>query len=149
MNAHDREKLPKGTQLNPDALIASLKWDANGLVAAIAQQHDTGEVLMLAWMNETALRETLATGRACYWSRSRQKLWRKGEESGMVQHVKEIRIDCDGDAVLLLVDQTGPACHTGRKSCFYTRLWPEPPTILTDPDIDPDTLYDAKNTDKS
>ena len=141
MTPKERERAPAGTQLDAEALIASLKWNEDGLVAAIAQQHDSGEVLMLAWMNEAALRETLKTGRACYWSRSRQALWRKGEVSGQVQHVREIRIDCDGDALLLLVDQTGPACHTGRRSCFYTRLWPEPARILTDPQIDPDTLY--------
>ncbi len=141
MSYRDREPLPAGTRLDAEELIRELKWNDDGLVAAIAQQHDTGEVLMLAWMNETALRETLATGRVCYWSRSRQKLWRKGEASGMVQQLKEIRIDCDGDALLLRVDQTGPACHTGRTSCFYTRLWPEPAQISTDPIIDPAELY--------
>ncbi len=141
MSYKDRETLPVGTHLDTEQLITELKWNSDGLVAAIAQQHDSREVLMLAWMNETALRETLTTGRVCYWSRSRGKLWRKGEASGMVQYLKELRIDCDGDALLLLVDQTGPACHTGRKSCFYTRLWPEPATILTEPDIDPATLY--------
>jgi phosphoribosyl-AMP cyclohydrolase len=94
-------------------------WDGRGLVPAVAQQHDTGEVLMLAWMNEAALRETLATGRVCYWSRSRRALWRKGETSGHVQRLVEARLDCDGDAILLLVDQTGPACHTGERSCFF------------------------------
>lgn len=95
------------------------RFDANGLIAAIAQEAGTGEVLMLAWMNADALRETIATGRATYWSRSRSRLWTKGETSGHVQHVEEIRIDCDQDAILLKVRQTGPACHTGRKSCFY------------------------------
>ena len=99
--------------------VAALKFDSNGLVAAIAQQHDTGEVLMMAWMNEAAVRETLATGQVCYWSRSRQSLWRKGESSGQTQRLVELRIDCDGDALLLQVDQTGVACHTGRRSCFY------------------------------
>ncbi len=141
MSYKARESAAQGTQLDPKTLIEELKWDQNGLVAAIAQQHDTLEVLMLAWMNRTALEETLTTGRVCYWSRSRGKLWRKGELSGQVQHLKEIRIDCDGDALLLLVDQTGPACHTGRKSCFYTRLFPAPATILTAPLIDPKTLY--------
>ena len=101
------------------AVLAALRFDRDGLVAAVAQQHDTGEVLMLAWMNRDAVTETLATGRACYWSRSRRALWRKGETSGHGQRLVELRVDCDGDAVLLLVDQTGAACHTGQRSCFY------------------------------
>jgi len=101
------------------AVLAALKFDSQGLVAAVAQQHDTGEVLMLAWMNREAVAETLATGRVCYWSRSRQALWRKGETSGHVQQLKDLRVDCDGDAVLLQVEQTGPACHTGEHSCFF------------------------------
>ena len=101
------------------AVLAALNFDANGLVAAVTQQHDTGEVLMLAWMNRDAVLETLATGRVCYWSRSRQALWRKGESSGHVQRLIELRVDCDGDAVLLRVDQTGAACHTGQRSCFF------------------------------
>lgn len=95
------------------------KFDANGLIAAIAQDADTGDVLMLAWMNAEALEQTLATERAVYFSRSRNQLWRKGDTSGNEQHVEEVRIDCDQDAVLLKVRQTGGACHTGRKSCFY------------------------------
>jgi phosphoribosyl-AMP cyclohydrolase len=95
------------------------KFDAHGLVAAIAQDADTGEVLMLAWMNAEALQQTLATSRAVYWSRSRGELWRKGDTSGHEQHVLEVRLDCDQDAVLLKVRQTGGACHTGRRSCFY------------------------------
>lgn len=95
------------------------KFDADGLIAAIAQDADTGDVLMLAWMNADALRETIDTGRAVYWSRSRQALWRKGDTSGHEQHIVEIRVDCDQDAVLLKVRQTGAACHTGRRSCFY------------------------------
>jgi phosphoribosyl-AMP cyclohydrolase len=102
-----------------DAVLAALSFDRDGLVAAVAQQHDTGEVLMLAWMNREAVRETLETGRICYWSRSRRGLWRKGETSGHVQHLVEMRVDCDGDAILLRVDQTGPACHTGEHSCFF------------------------------
>jgi len=94
------------------------RFDANGLVAVVAQQWDTGEVLMLAWMDAEALRRTQETGRATYWSRSRQEYWVKGETSGNAQHVREIRLDCDGDAILLLVDQEGVACHTGRRSCF-------------------------------
>jgi phosphoribosyl-AMP cyclohydrolase len=102
-----------------DAVLAALKFNADGLIAAVAQQHDSGEVLMLAWMNRDSVRETLATGRVCYWSRSRKTLWRKGESSGHVQRLVELRVDCDGDAVLLLIDQTGPACHTGERSCFF------------------------------
>ncbi|SMF07788.1 phosphoribosyl-AMP cyclohydrolase [Tistlia consotensis] len=102
-----------------DDLLAEVRFDARGLVPAIAQQHDSGEVLMMAWMNADSIRETLATGRVCYWSRSRQAFWRKGESSGHVQRLVELRLDCDGDTLLLLVDQTGPACHTDRRSCFY------------------------------
>ena len=97
----------------------ALRFGADGLIPAVAQQHDTGDVLMVAWMNRSALEETLATGRVCYWSRSRQALWRKGESSGQVQRLVELRIDCDGDTLLLQVDQQGVACHTGRRSCFY------------------------------
>ena len=95
------------------------KFDASGLVAAIAQDAETGEVLMLAWMNAEALGRTLETGRATYWSRSRGEIWVKGETSGHIQEVVEVRVDCDQDAVLLKVRQTGGACHTGRESCFY------------------------------
>ncbi len=100
------------------------KFNADGLIAAIAQDADTSDVLMLAWMNEAALRATIDTGRATYWSRSRQALWIKGETSGNTQGVVEIRVDCDQDAVLLKVRQTGGACHTGRASCFYRKLDP-------------------------
>jgi len=102
--------------------LAEIRFGPDGLVPAVAQQHDTGEILMLAWMNRDAVRTTLAEGRACYWSRSRNRLWRKGETSGQVQWLRELRLDCDGDAVLLLVEQTGVACHTGRRSCFYRAL---------------------------
>jgi phosphoribosyl-AMP cyclohydrolase len=105
-----------------DELLDRIRFDERGLAPAIAQQHDTGEVLMLAWMNREAAAETLATGRVCYWSRSRGKLWRKGESSGQVQRLVELRLDCDGDALLVLVDQAGVACHTGRRSCFFTAL---------------------------
>jgi len=103
-------------------LLESIAFDANGLVAAIAQRHETGEVLMLAWMNADAVRETLETGRVTYWSRSRQALWRKGETSGHVQTLRNIRIDCDGDALLLGVDQIGAACHTNRPNCFFREV---------------------------
>ncbi len=101
------------------------KFNADGLIAAIAQDAETHEVLMLAWMNSEALQATIDTGRATYWSRSRQKLWVKGETSGHMQDVQEIRIDCDQDAVLLKVTQSGGACHTGRKSCFYRIVDPD------------------------
>lgn len=100
----------------------SLTYDANGLIPAITQDHVTGEVLMLAWMNAEAVRKTLETGRATYWSRSRKSLWVKGETSGHVQRLVELRIDCDRDALLMRVEQTGPACHTMRKTCFYTAI---------------------------
>ncbi|TRW96261.1 phosphoribosyl-AMP cyclohydrolase [Paracoccus sp. M683] len=96
----------------------SLKYDANGLIPAIAQSPE-GEVLMMAWMNAESLRRTLETGRVTYWSRSRQDFWAKGESSGHVQRLMELRVDCDRDTLLLIVDQTGPACHTNRRSCFY------------------------------
>jgi phosphoribosyl-AMP cyclohydrolase len=101
---------------------ASLNYDARGLVPAIAQEEGTGEVLMMAWMNETALRATLETGRVTYWSRSRQALWIKGETSGHVQELVDLRVDCDRDCLLVIVRQTGPACHTNRKSCFFTAV---------------------------
>ncbi|HEX2360485.1 MAG TPA: phosphoribosyl-AMP cyclohydrolase [Jiangellaceae bacterium] len=106
------------------ALSARLKRDLDGLVATVVQQHDTGEVLMLGWMNDEALHRTLTTGRATYWSRSRQQLWVKGETSGHRQWVREVRLDCDGDAVLLKVAQEGPACHTGTRTCFDGGLLP-------------------------
>ena len=107
--------------LDPD-IAARLKRASDGLVPAIVQQHDTGEVLMLAWMDDEALRRTLTTGRATYWSRSRAEYWTKGETSGNRQWVREVRVDCDGDALLLLVDQEGAACHTGARSCFHRTL---------------------------
>jgi phosphoribosyl-AMP cyclohydrolase len=105
------------SSLDP-AVAARLKRDPAGLVAAVVQQHDTGEVLMVGWMDDEALHRTLTSGRATYWSRSRQAYWVKGETSGHVQYVKSVALDCDGDAVLVKVDQVGPACHTGERSCF-------------------------------
>ena len=102
--------------------IASLKFDDRGLIPAIAQQGDTGEVLMMAWMNAASIRETLDTGRVVYWSRSRQSFWRKGDTSGHHQNLIELRFDCDRDCLLLIVDQVGAACHTYRRSCFYTKV---------------------------
>ena len=101
---------------------ATLRYDDSGLIPAIAQDAATGEVLMMAWMNAEAVAETLATGRVTYWSRSRGQLWRKGETSGHVQQLVELRVDCDRDCLLLRVEQTGPACHTNRRSCFYTAV---------------------------
>jgi phosphoribosyl-AMP cyclohydrolase len=100
------------------AIAARLKRNADGLVAAIAQQYDTGEVLMMGWMDDEALRRTLATGRCTYWSRSRRTYWTKGETSGHLQHVRSVALDCDGDTVLVRVDQVGAACHTGDRTCF-------------------------------
>ncbi len=105
------------TSLDP-AVAARLKRDEHGLFPAVAQQWDSGEVLMVGWMDDEALRRTLTTGRVTYWSRSRKSYWRKGDTSGHVQHVREVRLDCDGDTVLVKVDQTGPACHTGSRTCF-------------------------------
>ena len=114
-------------------VISSLAFNDVGLVPAVAQQHDTGEVLMLAWMNAESIRESLESGRVCYWSRSRQSLWRKGETSGHVQRLVELRFDCDRDALLLLVDQTGPACHTNRRSCFYHALRDDAVAEISEP----------------
>jgi phosphoribosyl-AMP cyclohydrolase len=105
-----------------DTFVAAIKFDAQGLVPAIAQQHDTGEVLMMAWMDRAAVVETLGTGRVCYWSRSRKGPWRKGDTSGHIQTLIDLRVDCDGDTLLALVDQKGAACHTGRHNCFFRAL---------------------------
>lgn len=101
------------------SFIDSLKFNEAGLIPAIAQQHDTGEVLMMAWMNADSIRETLEQGRVCYWSRSRNAFWRKGDTSGHTQKLIEMRYDCDADTLLVLVDQTGAACHTGERNCFF------------------------------
>ncbi|MFV0492989.1 MAG: phosphoribosyl-AMP cyclohydrolase [Pseudorhodobacter sp.] len=111
----------------------SLKFDDRGLIPAIAQDHATGEVLMLAWMNAESIERTLKTGQVTYWSRSRAAFWAKGETSGNVQRLVEMRLDCDRDCLLLQVDQTGPACHTGRRSCFYTVLRDGEEVITADP----------------
>ncbi len=105
------------TSLDP-AIAARLKRDAAGLVVAVAQQHDTGEVLMVGWMDDEALHRTLTTGRVTYWSRSRREYWVKGDTSGNRQHVKSVALDCDGDTLLVKVDQVGAACHTGDRTCF-------------------------------
>ena len=125
-----------------DEALAAIKFDRDGLAPAIAQQHDTGEILMVAWMNREAVRTTLVERRACYWSRSRGTLWRKGETSGQLQLLCQMRLDCDGDTVLLLVDQTGVARHTGRRNRSFLALGAEGGwTIIADPQIDPKTLY--------
>jgi len=118
--------------------LDKIKWDEHGLVPAIAQDHASGKVLMMAWMNREALALTVSEQRAIYWSRSRGKLWRKGEESGHVQHLKDIRLDCDNDVILLQVEQIGGiACHTGHERCFYQRLqqqqWQDVEPVKKDP----------------
>ena len=122
-------------------LVAGLAFDGDGLIPAIAQQHDTGEVLMLAWMNRHAIEETLATGRICYWSRSRRSLWRKGETSGQIQTLVELRVDCDRDCLLLLVYQKGVACHTGRRNCFFTAIRDGRAETIAAVTVDPAKLY--------
>ena len=126
------------------ATLAEIAFDSNGLVPAIAQQHDTGEVLMLAWMSREAVAETLRTGRVCYWSRSRARLWRKGESSGQIQALVELRLDCDADAVLVLVEQTGVACHTGRRSCFFRAVRDGEIETIAEVEVDPAALYGGK-----
>jgi phosphoribosyl-AMP cyclohydrolase len=125
------------------AVLDALTFDEAGLIPAIAQQHDTGEVLMVAWMNRDAILETLRTGQVVYWSRSRQALWRKGETSGQTQALKDFRIDCDGDTLLLLVDQKGVACHTGRRNCFYRAVRDGRLETIAEVEIDPAKLYHA------
>ena len=128
----------------PPAWVAEVAFDDQGLIPAIAQDATTGQILMVAWMNAESLAETAQTGRAVFWSRSRKRLWRKGEESGHVQQVREIRLDCDADVILLKVEQVGGiACHTGRASCFYRRLdtvdgasaWTIVDPVLKDPEL--------------
>ncbi len=128
--------------MNIDDMLDAIRWDDDGLVPAIAQDADSGEVLMLAWMNREALRLTLEQQRAVYWSRSRQKLWFKGEESGHVQELRELRIDCDADVVLMKVIQKGGiACHTGRRRCFY-RVWRDGEWVTDEPVVkNPDEIY--------
>jgi phosphoribosyl-AMP cyclohydrolase len=126
-------------------VLGALAYDAEGLIPVIAQRHDTAEVIMFAWMNRAALEETLATGRVCYYSRSKQRLWRKGEESGNVQHLVNLRIDCDGDVLLLSVQQTGPACHTGSRSCFYLQVDGDRVVVTAAPVRHPDEMYRAKD----
>ena len=126
------------------AALGAITFNTDGLVAAIAQQHDTGEVLMMAWMNADSVAETLRTGRVCYWSRSRKALWRKGETSGQMQVLKQMLVDCDGDTVLLRVHQDGVACHTGRRNCFFNAVTPDGIVENAPVLIDPDALYGSK-----
>lgn len=126
------------------ALIAAIRFDDRGLVPAIAQDAATGEVLMLAWMDRAAVAETLATGRVCYFSRRRGRLWRKGETSGQTQALVDLRLDCDGDALLVRVRQHGVACHTGRRSCFFTAIRDGALAAILAPEADPDRLYGGR-----
>jgi phosphoribosyl-AMP cyclohydrolase len=127
------------------SIFDKLTFNSRGLVAAIAQQHDTKEVLMMAWMSREAIEETLATGQVTYYSRSRKSLWRKGESSGQVQRLLDMRLDCDGDAILLLVDQTGVACHTGRANCFYRAQRGDELVEISKPTVNPRELYGHKH----
>ena len=128
------ESADKGTRIELDTLLSEIKFNADGLVPAIVQSANSREVLMLAWMNLESLKETLATGQVCYFSRSRQKLWRKGETSGHTQSLVSLSIDCDGDTLLLEVDQTGPACHTNRPNCFYFKVEGERVVVTSHPE---------------
>jgi len=129
--------------------LDEIKWDDRGLIPAIAQDHETGEILMVAWMNRESIELSIKEQRAIYWSRSRQKLWRKGEESGNVQRLHQLRLDCDADVLLLEVEQIGGvACHTGRRSCFYRKLDVASGEWVIDADVikDPEVLYGNKGT---
>ena len=128
---------------NLSDVLNQLKFNEAGLIPAIAQQYDSKEMLMMAWMNKASLEETLRTGHVCYWSRSRQAFWRKGESSGQIQTLKELRFDCDLDSILLLVDQQGPACHTGRRHCFFYKVEVNQVLVDSEPLIDPKQLYPA------
>ncbi len=125
-------------------LASLLNFNNDGLIPAIAQQHDTGEILMMAWMNQDAIDETLATGQVCYWSRSRSALWRKGESSGQVQKLVNFRLDCDGDTILLKVKQTGVACHTGRHNCFFYEVNDGKVDVISDVLVSPEDMYGKK-----
>lgn len=140
------ERAPAGSRRPLAEVLDGLAWNADGLVPAIAQDVLSGTVLMLAWMNRAALEATITSGQATYWSRSRGRLWRKGETSGHTQQVRAVRFDCDGDTVLLEIEQTGPACHTGRRDCFYLSVESLGTTdtdviVGRDPIVDPDAVY--------
>ena len=138
----DNEQQPEGFSVPLSEALDNLAFNDAGLVPVIAQQHDTGEVLMFAWMNRAAIEETLTTGQVCYYSRSRKTLWRKGESSGQTQTLKALRVDCDGDVLLASVEQTGAACHTGRRDCFFWKLDNDTARIDKSPLVDPKDLYD-------
>ena len=129
---------------NSAAILDAIAFDGDGLIPTIAQQEGSGEVLMMAWMDADAVRETLATGEVCYWSRSRGRLWRKGETSGQTQKLVEMRLDCDGDTLLLVVDQKGVGCHTGRRNCFFRALRGGKLETIAEVEVDPETLYGGK-----
>ena len=123
-----------GDTLSTEQLLHQLQFNEQGLIPAIAQQKDTGEVLMMAWMNQASIKESLSTGQVCYWSRSRQQFWRKGESSGNTQKLLSMHTDCDGDTLLLKVDQQGPACHTSRRSCFFIEIEQQQSRITSEPE---------------
>lgn len=123
-----------GDTLSTEQLLQQLQFSEQGLIPAIAQQKDTGEVLMMAWMNQASIKESLSTGQVCYWSRSRQQFWRKGESSGNTQKLLSMHTDCDGDTLLLKVDQQGPACHTSRRSCFFIEIEQQQSRITSEPE---------------
>jgi phosphoribosyl-AMP cyclohydrolase len=135
------ESSKKGDHSELAKTLSQLKFNAEGLIPAIAQQHDTGEVLMMAWMNQVSLEETLQTGQVCYWSRSRSDYWRKGETSGNQQTLVSMTTDCDADTLLLKVNQKGAACHTGRRNCFYNEISKDGLRTTTNPIQDPNKLY--------
>ncbi len=135
------EKQNKGSSQSLNDALSGLKFNESGLIPAIAQQHDSGEILMMAWMNRQAIEETLKTKQICYWSRSRNNYWRKGESSGNQQKLVSMSTDCDGDTLLLKVDQLGAACHTGRRDCFYNEINENGLVINSNPIQDPNLLY--------
>ena len=135
------ERATAGESVALRDVLDALQFTDDGLIPAIAQRHDTGEIAMVGYMNRATLEETLNTGRVCYFSRSRKRVWRKGEESGNVQLLRELRIDCDGDALLLTVEQTGPACHTGQRGCFYLKVDGDRVTVTDAPERSPEDMY--------
>jgi phosphoribosyl-AMP cyclohydrolase len=135
------ERATSGESVALRDVLDALQFTDDGLIPAIAQRHDTGEIAMVGYMNRATLEETLTTGRVCYYSRSRKRAWRKGEESGNIQLLRDLRIDCDGDALLLTVEQTGPACHTGQRSCFYLKVDGDRVTVTDAPQRNPQDMY--------
>ena len=133
LNLKELEGEASGTTFDLDSVLQTLTFNQDGLIPAVAQDIDTKEVLMLAWMDDKAIRSTLEEGQVCYYSRSRKAYWKKGEESGLKQRMVEMYIDCDGDSILLLVNQEGPACHTNRSGCFYLRVEKNTVMISSDP----------------